>query len=571
MKSGVTHGYHLTIEQRASEVSEDRPGRQPMDGLMMDWPLVIPSILRRAAQFFANKEIVSRRGDGTLQRSNYGELARRVHRLMNAMRRMGVQPGDRVATFAWNHQRHLELYFAVPSIGAVLHTINIRLPREHLVYIINHAEDRLIFLDRSLAGTLAEMQRELPTVEKFILMDERGPEPCSLPQPSADYEELLAGASDLVEFPDLDEKAAAGLCYTSGTTGEPKGVLYSHRSTYLHAMAACMVDAAAMSEREVMLLTVPMFHVNAWGMPYSCTIAGAKQVLPGPQMIGQPVAELIESERVTCAAGVPTIYTLLYQHLKEKKYDLSSLRTIMIGGAAASRTLMENYERDFGIIIQHAWGMTETSPLGTVSRLKAAMEDWPAERQLEVRLKQGLPVLGVEVRVRGDQGEDLPWDGQHVGELIVRGPWIARSYYKNPAAQGAFTADGWFRTGDMVTIDSQGYVQITDRKKDLIKRKGEWISSVDMENLVLANPEVLEAAVVGRSDEICDEVPVVFVVRRDGSNHPVEAREIIDLLGTKFRKWQLPSPEDVHFVASLPKTSVGKLDKKVIRKMLADR
>jgi len=542
-----------------------------MDGLMMDWPLVIPSILRRAAQFFADKEIVSRLGDGTLQRSNYGELQRRVHRLMNVLRGLGVQPGDRVATFAWNHQRHLELYFAVPSIGAILHTINIRLPDEQLLYIINHAEDRLIFADRSLAGALAEMQRELPTVKKYILMDDRGPEPSLLPRPAADYEELLADAPERVAFPDLDENAAAGLCYTSGTTGEPKGALYSHRSTYLHAMAACMVDAAAMSEREVMLLTVPMFHVNAWGMPYSCTIAGAKQVLPGPQMIGAPVAELIESERVTSAAGVPTIWTLLYQHLKEKHYDLSSLRTVLVGGSAASRTMMENYARDFGITILHAWGMTETSPLGTISRLKAAMEDWPTERQLEVRLKQGLPVLGVEVRVLGDQGEDLPWDGQHVGELVVRGPWIARSYYKNPGAQAAFTADGWFRTGDMVTIDPQGYVQITDRKKDLIKRKGEWISSVDMENLVLANPGVLEAAVVGRSDEVCGEVPVVLVVRRDAAKHPVEAKDIIDLLSTKFRKWQLPSPEDIRFIESLPKTSVGKLDKKVLRKMLADR
>jgi fatty-acyl-CoA synthase len=306
-------------------------------------------------------------------------------------------------------------------------------------------------------------------------------------------------------------------------------------------------------------------------MPYSCTIAGAKQVLPGPQMIGPPVAELIEGERVTCAAGVPTIYTLLYQHLKEKKYDLSSLKIVMIGGAAASRTLMENYERDFGITIQHAWGMTETSPLGTISRLKAGMENWPAERQLEVRLKQGVPVLGVEVRVLGDRDEDLPWDGRHVGELVVRGPWIARSYYNNPGAQASFTADGWFRTGDMVSIDPQGYVQITDRKKDLIKRKGEWISSVDMENLVLALPAVLEAAVVGRPDEICDEVPVVLVVPRDPAKQPVAAADVISLLSTKFRNWQLPSPHDVHVVDALPKTSVGKLDKKAIRKLLAQR
>jgi fatty-acyl-CoA synthase len=542
-----------------------------MQGLMMDWPLVIPNILRRAGQFFADKEIVSRQGDGSLCRSNYGELERRVHRLMNALGKLGVQPGDRIATFAWNHQRHLELYFAIPSLGAILHTINIRLPREQLIYIINHAEDRVIFVDKPLAGALAEMQRELPTVRNYVLMDDLGPAPGAVPDSALDYEQLLADVSEHARFPDLEENTAAGLCYTSGTTGEPKGVLYSHRSTYLHAMAACMVDAAAMSEREVMLLTVPMFHVNAWGMPYSCTIAGAKQVLPGPQMIGQPIAELIERERVTCAAGVPTIYTLLYQHLKEKKYDLSSLRIVMIGGAAASRTIMENYDRDFGITIQHAWGMTETSPLGTVSRPKAAMEDWPYERQLEVRLKQGIPVLGVEVRVLGDQNEDLPWDGQHVGELVVRGPWIARSYYNNPGANGAFTADGWFRTGDMVTIDPQGYVQITDRKKDLIKRKGEWISSVDMENLVLANPAVLEAAVVGRPDEVCDEVPVVFVVRRELAKQPVAAEDIVTLLSTKFRKWQLPSLDDVHFVDALPKTSVGKFDKKAIRKLLAGR
>ncbi len=539
-----------------------------MNGLMMDWPLLIPSILRRAAQYFPDKEIVSRLGDGSLHRSNYRELERRVHKLMNALTRLGVKPGDRVATFAWNHFRHLELYFAAPAVGAVLHTINIRLPREQVVYIINHADDRLIFLDKSVACPIAEMQRELPSGLGYVVMDDLGPQPAAIPGPSHDYEELLANESDRALYPDLDEKTAAGLCYTSGTTGEPKGVLYSHRSTVLHAMAACMVDSAAMTEREVMLLTVPMFHVNAWGMPYSCTIAGAKQVLPGPYMIGQPVAELIEGERVTSAAGVPTIYDLLYQHLKEKTYDLSSLKTVLIGGAAASRTMMENYQRDFGITILHAWGMTETSPLGTISRLKRSMEDWPPERQLDVRLKQGLPVLGVELKVAGPQGEDLPWDGEHVGELLVRGPWIASSYYNNPGATAAFTLDGWFRTGDMVTIDREGYVQITDRKKDLIKRKGEWISSVDMENAVLAHPGVAEAAVIARFDEICDEVPVVLVVRRDHARQPVHAQDVIDVLSKTFRKWQLPAVEDIHFVDALPKTSVGKLDKKVMRKML---
>jgi fatty-acyl-CoA synthase len=539
-----------------------------MTGLMMEWPLVIPSILRRAAQYFSEKEIVSRRGDGSVYRSNYGELQARVQRLMNVLRGLGVQPGDRIATCAWNHQRHLELYFAIPSLGAVLHTINFRLPRDQVRYIINHAQDRLIFLDRSVGGILADLERELPTVEKYILMDERGPEPPALPQPSVDYEQLMAEAAATAEFPDLDEHTAAGMCYTSGTTGEPKGVLYSHRSTFLHAMAGCLVDGGAMSEKEVILPAVPMFHVNAWGLPYSCTLAGAKQVLPGPMVIGKPLAELLEAERVTSAAGVPTIWSFLYQALKEQTYDLSSLHTILVGGAACSRAMMENFERDFGIRVLHAWGMTETSPIGTVSRLKSAMESWTAEEQLGVRLKQGIPVAGVEARILGERDEDLPRDGQHSGELVVRGPWIARSYYQSPGTEGSFTADGWFRTGDMASIDKQGYVQITDRKKDLIKRKGEWISSLDMENAILSHPGVLETAVVGRVCELRDEVPVVLVVKKDDSTHPVEAQDIINLLDGKFAKWQLPTPENVLFVPSLPKTGVGKLDKKLIRKTL---
>ncbi len=406
-------------------------------------------------------------------------------------------------------------------------------------------------------------------------MDERGPEPPALPQPWVDYEEILAAAPERAELPTLEEHMAAGLCYTSGTTGEPKGVLYSHRSTFLHAMAGCAIDGGGVGEKEVILCVVPMFHVNAWGLPYSCTLAGATQVLPGPQMIGQPVAELMESERVTSAAGVPTIWTLLYQHLKEQQrvrpYDLSSVHTLLVGGAAASRTLVENFERDFGLKILCAWGMTETSPIGTVSRLKANMQAWPAEEQLPVRLKQGIPVLGVEVKIVDANGSDLPWDGEQVGELLVRGPWIASSYYNNPSASTSFTADGWFRTGDMAAIDRNGYVQLHDRKKDLIKRKGEWISSVDMENAALAHPGVLEAAVVARPDEICDEVPALFVVRKEDPKHSVQAEDIISVLAKKFAKWQLPLPQDVHFVATLPKTSVGKLDKKVIRKMVVER
>jgi fatty-acyl-CoA synthase len=541
-----------------------------MNGLMMEWPLLVPNILRRAGQFYPEKEIVSRWADGTLHRMTYGDLEVRVYRLMNALRELGIRPGDRVATLAWNSHRHLELYFAVPSIGAVLHTINFRLSREQLRYIINHAEGRVVFVDRSVGALMAAMQPELPGVERYVVMDDRCPAPPALPAPAIDYEDLLASASERAEFPALDEHMAAGMCYTSATTGDPKGVVYSHRSTFLHAMAGCMVDAGATSEREVALPAVPMFHVNAWGWPYACTMAGSKQVFPGSGLIGQPLAELLESERVTCAGGVPTIWTLLYQHLKEKKYDLSSLHTLLVGGSAASRALIENFERDFGIRVLHAWGMTETSPLGTVSRLKREMLDWPEDRQLEVRLKQGLPMPCVEVRILGDNDEDLPWDGEHVGELLVRGPWVASSYYNNPEAGAAFTHDGWFRTGDMASIDRYGYVQLSDRKKDLIKRKGEWISSVDMENYVLGHPGVLEAAVVARPDPVCEELPAVLIVRRNDPDHPVEPQAIIDLLARKFAKWQLPLPEDIHFIEALPKTGVGKIDKKVLRKLVAD-
>jgi len=533
-------------------------------GLMMDFPLTIPAILRRAAQVFPEKQIISRLGDGSLHRYTYGDLNRRVLRLMNVLRDLGVKSGDRVATFAWNSYRHLELYFAVPALGAILHPLNIRLFPEQLLYILQHAKDRAVFADRSLAGFFAEHQSALKTVEHYVLMDDCVSSSVALPTAALDYETLLAGAREEACFPVYDENSAASLCYTSGTTGDPKGVLYSHRSVYLHAMGCCMADSFGIREQEVVLPVVPMYHANAWGLPYACAMTGATQVLPGSQLFGKPLAELMERERVTFAAGVPTIWNLFYQHLQQHSYDLSHLKVILSGGSAISQSLIANYEREFGIQVLNAWGMTETSPVGSLCRLKAQMEDWPSEDRLRVRIKQGLPVANLEMRIRNEAGEELLRDGKEAGELEVRGPWVARAYYGSSAADCAFTEDGWFQTGDIATLDADGYMEITDRKKDVIKSRGEWISSVEMENVVLSHTAILEAAVVGRSDALRGEAPVLYAVLRDPQQH-VAPQELLEALKSHFAQWQLPRLSDIHFVDSLPKTSVGKMDKKALR------
>jgi fatty-acyl-CoA synthase len=536
-----------------------------MQGLMMDYPLTIPAILRRAVRVYPEKEIVSRMHDGSLCRITYGALYGRVIRLMNALRGLGVGPGDRVATFAWNSQRHLELYFAVPSLGAVLHTVNLRLYPEQIRFILQHAEDRLLFLDRSLAGAIACLQPSLPSITQYVVMDDRGPDPADLPDSAIDYEALLAQASETESFPALDEGMAAGLCYTSGTTGEPKGVLYSHRSMYLHAMGACMADSFAISERETVLPVVPMFHANAWGLPFACALTGAKQVFPGAHLLGGPLSELITSEQVTIAAGIPTVWHLLHQHAKQHGHDLSPLHTILSGGSASPRSLIEAYARDFGITVLPAWGMTELSPVGTVSRLRASMRGWAPEQQATARAKQGIPVPGVELRILDEQGQELPWDGGHSGELVARGPWVAGAYFKDGGTENMWTPEGWLRTGDIATIDAYGYVEITDRKKDMIKSRGEWISSVEMENTAMDHPEVREAAVVGRPDPTRGESPMLLVVLSTPEKHESVVKEVLILLARRFATWQLPKRADIRCVTSLPKTSVGKLDKKAMR------
>ncbi|MCS6806986.1 MAG: long-chain fatty acid--CoA ligase [Acidobacteriota bacterium] len=538
-----------------------------MRGLMMDFPLTLKHILAHNEQLYGKKEIVSRTSNG-IHRYTYADFQRRVRKLANVLQQLGVRRGDRVATFAWNHYQHLELYFAIPCIGAVLHTVNLRLFSEQLVYIFNHAEDRFVFVDPSLLTLLEPIAERLKTVEQYIVLGDGAIPPTSL-APTLSYEALMADASDQFEFPDLDERDALGLCYTSGTTGHPKGVLYSHRAIFLHSMASAMSGGLGLSEQDVLMPVVPMFHANAWGQPFTATFCGCTLVFPGPFLQPRDLAQLMQDEKVTCAAGVPTLWIGLYQVLKNEPFDLRHLKRIVVGGSAVPRSLIEDFEKEFGISVLHAWGMTETSPYGTGAHLKSYMENWPEEERYRLRAKQGTPAPCVEVRLVDEQGRILPWDGQSVGELQVRGPWVASAYYNNPEASAeSWTPDGWFRTGDVATIDEEGFMQITDRTKDLIKSGGEWISSVELENALMAHPKVLEASVIAVAHEKWAERPLAVVVPMAEHKDTITKEELIEFLRPRVARWWLP--DDVVFVEQIPKTSVGKFDKKLLRQQFAD-
>ena len=527
-------------------------------GLMQDdFQLTLQYVLRRMRSFPDGGEVVTLTGEG-LTRATHGEVVERVDRLARALRQLGVARGESVGTFAWNTQRHLECYLAIPCIGAVLHTINLRLFPEQIAYVINHAEDRIVFVDDTLAASLAPLAPSLEHVEHFVVMGD-GPTG-DLPRVLR-YEDLLESAGPgEADYPELDEREAAALCYTSGTTGNPKGVLYSHRSTTLHSAAILMAGSLGVGGDDRLLLVVPMFHVNAWGLPYAAAISGATLILPGRHLGAEPLAKLVESERATMMACVPTIYADLLRYADANRPDLRSLKCAICGGAAMPRSLAQAFEERHGVVMLHAWGMTETSPMCTVARAPA---DLSGEEEWAVRATKGRPVPFVELRLIDDAGEEVAWDGRSTAEIEVRGPWIARGYYREDAPEKF--DEGWLRTGDIAHVDPRGWVTITDRSKDVIKSGGEWISSVELENHLMAHPAVREAAVIARPDERWSERPLACVVVEDGAE--VSAEELVEHLRGRVAKWWLP--EDFAFVSEVPKTSVGKFDKRRLRAALA--
>ncbi len=536
-----------------------------MLGLMQNRPLMISTLIDFAERHHGEGEIVSRRVEGDIHRCNYAQLAGRARQIANALDQLKIGFSDRVATLAWNGYRHLELYFGVSGSGRVLHTLNPRLHPEQIAWIANHAEDQVLCFDMSFLPIVQAIHAKLTTVKHFIALCDADKLPADSGIPGLrSYESWIGGQPLSYVWPEFDENTASSMCYTSGTTGNPKAVLYSHRSTMLHAFAGALPDALNMSARDAVLPVVPMFHVNAWGLPYSAAMTGCKMVFPGPAMDGKSIFELIENEKVSFAAGVPTVWQMMLSHMQAGGLKFSTLKRTVIGGSACPPAMISAFHDTYGVEVLHAWGMTEMSPLGTVCTLKNKHADLSGEQKMKIRLKQGRGIYGVDMKIVDPDGKQLPWDGKAFGDLLVKGPWIISDYFKSE--EGSPLIDGWFPTGDVATIDADGYMQITDRSKDVIKSGGEWISSIDVENIAVAHPAVAMAACIGIKHPKWDERPIIAVVKKPGVE--VSRDELLAFYEGKIAKWQVP--DDVVFVDAIPLGGTGKMQKTKLREQLKD-
>jgi len=535
-----------------------------MLGLMQQQSLLISSLIEFAERHHGDGEVVSRRVEGDIHRYTWAEVAKRSRQVANALDKLSLGQSERVATLAWNGYRHLELYFGVSGSGRVLHTLNPRLHPDQVVWIANHAEDQVLCFDMTFLPLVQTVHSRCTSVKHWVALCDKDklPKDSGIPNLMS-YEELIADQSAHYTWPELDENTASSMCYTSGTTGNPKAALYSHRSTLLHAYAAALPDVMCISAKDSILPVVPMFHVNAWGIPYSAAMTGAKLVFPGPALDGKSVYELIEAEKVTFAAGVPTVWQMLLGHMKPAHLKFATLKRTVIGGSACPPAMIDAFRDDYGVDVLHAWGMTEMSPLGTLCTLKNKHLSLPPEAQMKLRLKQGRAIFGVDMKIVNDAGQVLPHDGKTYGDLLVKGPWILREYFKQEGASPL--VDGWFPTGDVATIDEDGFMQITDRSKDVIKSGGEWISSIDIENIAMAHPDVAMAACIGMPHPKWDERPVVCVVKKPGSS--LRSAELIKFYEGKTAKWQIP--DDAIFVEAIPLGATGKMLKTKLREQLA--